>query len=294
MQNETLQVYESDKALIDSQVATAKAYPRNLEKCVTNCITAITKSNVSVAESCIYTIPRSGKKISGPSVYLAKLIAQNMQNFKFGARVVDIDHKHVTSEGVAIDLENNISASKQVKRLIIGNNGRFNEDMITVTGNAANSIAMRNAIFDVVPQWIVDKVLDTAKRKIIGDISSEEKLIARRTVIVDGFKNRYNVTEKEILYAAGKEAIEHIGEDEILALIGIENALKAGEASVDTVFKGKKSQTIIIEDDAVIKTINGCTSRQQLEQFRNNVKTNAQRQAFDDKWEFLKPINTTK
>lgn len=37
-----LQVYQQDKALIDMQIATAKRYPRNLQKAIQNCITIVT------------------------------------------------------------------------------------------------------------------------------------------------------------------------------------------------------------------------------------------------------------
>ncbi len=237
--------YQQDKAFIDMQISTAKAFPRNIRRAIQNAV-AIVGINQKTAEVCTYSLPRGGKPITGPSVHLAKILAQCWGNLRIDAKVVNIDQTHVTSEAVCFDLENNLAIKTQVKRLIIGKKGaRFSEDMITVTGNAANSIALRNAVLSVIPRGVVDEVYAAAKNAITGDISDQVKLVAKRKQVVEGLKDGFNVTEAEILKAIGKASIDFITAEDIITLTGIGTALKEGDTTVDQAFRGEKvnSQT---------------------------------------------------
>jgi hypothetical protein len=232
-------IFQQDRALIDTQVATAKQYPRNMSRATENAIFIVTLDKETAA-TCTYSVPRGGKAITGPSVHMAKILAQQWGNMRVEAKVVNIDEKQITSQAICFDLETNLAIKVEVKRSIIGNRGRFNDDMITVTGNAANSIAMRNAILAVIPRSVVDKVYKAAQSTIIGDISDETKLIARRKQLVDQLKDTYNVTEVEILGAVGKAAVTHLTAEDLVTLIGVGTAIKDGDTDVDRAFRGKK------------------------------------------------------
>src|SRR3982751_4425245 len=134
-QPDKLSLFQQEKAQIDIAVATAKQYPRNIRRAVENMVTIATLTKEG-AEACTYTVPRARKSIVGPSIHLAKIIAQNWGNMRIANKVVDIDLKHVTSQAICWDLESNVAIQTEVKRLIIGREGRFSDDMITVTGNA--------------------------------------------------------------------------------------------------------------------------------------------------------------
>lgn len=231
--------YTGDKAAIDVQVSTARAYPRNVRKCVENAISIVTM-DTETASTCNYAVPRGGKSITGPSVHLAKILANQWGNIRCEARVIEVDNKRVTSEGVCWDLENNVAIKATVKRSILTRSGRMSEDMITVTGNAANSIALRNAILSVIPKAVVDKVYKAAIQTITGDVSTENKLVARRAKVIKGLIEAYSVTEDEILQAVGKSSSSHLGADELATLIGIGQAIKDGDTTVDEAFRGKK------------------------------------------------------
>lgn len=233
-------IYQQDKAQIDVQISTAKAYPRNIRRSTDNAI-AIVSMDAETAKTCTYSVPRGGKAITGPSVHLAKILAQVWGNMRLEAKVVSIDAKQVTSEAICFDLETNLAIKAQVKRSIIGKQGRFNDDMITVTGNAANSIALRNAILSVIPRAVVEKVYGAAKQIITGDVSDNQKLITRRKVIIDELKDMYSINEKEILSAIGKAAIDHITADDLVVIVGIRQAIKDGDTTVELAFKGGKS-----------------------------------------------------
>ena len=232
-----IQLDSFDKANVDAQVSTAKRYPRNISRAVDNSIALATLDN-ETAQSMGYALPRGGKPITGPSVHLAKLVVSNWGNMRTEAKVVSVTDKEVISRGTAWDLENNNVSAFEVRRKITGKDGRrFNEDMITVTGNAANSIAYRNAVFAVVPKGIVDKIYKAAQKQITGDLSDEDKLIKRRANAIKFFHDEYAITEDEVLKLCGKQTVKQIKADEIALLIGIMQSLKDGDTTVDELMK---------------------------------------------------------
>lgn len=244
---ETLVVYEQDKAAIDGMIATAKQYPRNVRRSTDNALAIVTMDQETAA-TCTYSVPRGGKAITGPSVHLAKILAQSWGNLRIEAKVVAVDAKHVTSEAVCFDIENNLAIKVQVKRSIVNRDGkRFNDDMISVTGNASNSIALRNAILSVIPKAIVDRTYKAAISTITGDVSDKNKLLAKRKQVMDALKDGLSVTEAEILQSIGKASVDHIGSEELAVLIGYGTAIKDGDTSVDSVFRPSKSKQ---KDDA--------------------------------------------
>lgn len=240
-------VYQQDKAAIDVQIATAKHYPRNIRRATDNAIAIVTLDEAT-ARTCNYSVPRGGKAITGPSVHLAKILAQVWGNLRVEAKVIEIGPTQITSEAVCFDLENNLAIKTQVKRSIMGRQGRFNDDMITVTGNAANAIALRNAILSVIPRGVVDKVYNAAKHTITGDVSDKTKLIAKRKQVVDALRDTFEVTEKEILGSIGKASIDFVDADDLVTLTGIGQAIRDGDTTVDQAFRSAPTRPKTKED----------------------------------------------
>lgn len=228
-----MQVDAVERASVDSQVATAKMYPRNIKRSVDNSIVMATM-DAETAQSCGYALPRGGKPITGPSVHLAKIIVSNWGNMRTETKVVQITDTQVISRGTAWDLETNVASAFEVRRNIIDKHGkRFSEDMITVTGNAASSIAYRNAVFAVIPKAITDTVYKAAQRAITGDLSDEDKLIKRRTSAIKFFTDEYGISEEEVIKLCGKQTVNQIKGEEIALLLGMAQSLKDGDTTVD-------------------------------------------------------------
>ena len=228
-----VQVDAVERANVDSQVATAKQYPRSIKRSIDNSI-VIATMDAETAQSCGYALPRGGKPITGPSVHLAKIIVSNWGNMRTESKVVQITDKQIISRGTAWDLETNVASAFEVRRNIVDSKGkRFSDDMITVTGNAANSIAYRNAVFSVIPRAMVDKVYKAAQKYITGDLSDEEKLIKRRTDAINYFNDEYGITEAEVIKLCGKHTVQQIKANEIALLLGMVQSLKDGDTTVD-------------------------------------------------------------
>ena len=221
------------KAELDIAVTTAKAYPRDLKRFLDKTIMDVTLSQ-SIAEKCSYSVPRGGKNVEGPSVHLARICCANYQNLKVAVRIIANDGKTVTAQGICIDMENNYTASIEVKKKITDRYGNtFSEDMQIVTSNAACAIAFRNAVFQVVPSAFVTEIQEKAKEVAKGTIQDLE---TRRANCIAWFAGQ-GVTEKQVLDLAGVFSIADIGLDELFSLKSIQNSLVSGEQTIHSLFE---------------------------------------------------------
>ena len=232
-----IQMDAIEKANVDVQVSTAKQFPRNVTRAIQNSIVMAT-IDPETAQMMRYALPRGGKPITGPSVHLAKLIVSNWGNVRAEAKVVQITDSQVVSRGTCWDLENNVATAIEVRRNIKGKGGqRFSDDMITVVGNAANSIAFRNAVFSTIPKAVTDKVYRAAQECITGDLSDEAKLLQKRTNCLKFFNDEYGITEEEVIKLCGKQTVNQIKAEEIALMLGIYQSLKDGDTTVEEVME---------------------------------------------------------
>jgi hypothetical protein len=227
------------KAELDNQITTAKAYPRNITNFIRQAVTLATL-DVDTAESCLYALPRQGKVIEGPSVRLAEIIFSSYCNLRAGSQIISNDGKKIVSRGYCHDLETNVMVSMEVTRRITDKTGRpYNEDMQVVTGNAANAISFRNAIFKVIPMAITKGIITKVKDVIKGNIKD---ITSRRKQALLYFE-KLGVKKERVFEAIGVTGIESIGEDELITLIGFVNAIQNNETSIEDCFPEKKPET---------------------------------------------------
>jgi hypothetical protein len=230
------------RAEVDQQITTAHAYPRAKRagglRSIVNAITDLATLSEAAAEECVYALPRGGKPIKGPSVRLAEIIAGQYGNCRIGARVVHVDRfeKYVEAEGVFHDLESNTATTARVRRRITDKTGRLlSDDMILVTGNAAASIAKRNAILGGVPKAVWDPAYQAAHAVIAGDIKT---LAVKRDEAIKAFAI-WGVTPDQIFAALEAGGLDDIGLDEIATLRAMFKAIKDGEQKVEDYFPAK-------------------------------------------------------
>lgn len=244
MENEVLkiesvsveQIEAQHRAEYDIQISTAKNFPRELTRVKDNSI-AICTLDRETAESCRYALPRGGKTISGASVHMARIIAQQYGNLRVNSGVRMVSEKEIICEAVAFDLESNYAVKTEVRRKIVDKYGkRYNDDMVVMTGNAGNAIAYRNAVFSVVPKSIIDACYKAAQGMITGDVSDDTKLIKKRTEIIQKMKDAYKVSEDQILKAINLRSINQVKAEQIADLIAIGQAIKDGDTTVESIF----------------------------------------------------------
>lgn len=227
------------RAEIDIQISTAKAYPRSIKAFKQQALDMATFDE-ETASGCFYVLKRGDTPIEGPSARLAEIVLSAWGNVRADARIIGADDKEITAEAMTWDLERNVAIRVQVKRRITNKYGkRYSDDMITMTGNAACSIALRNSVFKVIPMVYTKSVYRAARQVAIGDISTLE---AKRAEAVAYF-GKMGITPDRVLAAIDKKSIEDVGLEDVASLKGIATALRDGDANIDEIFpaltKGK-------------------------------------------------------
>ena len=233
---DTTALGQIERAQIDMQIATARKYPRSLSKVKSNMLSFATLDQETAA-GCFYTLPGrkggDGKPLQGPSVRLAEIALSCYQHLRAGSRIIEDDGKFITAQGVVHDLENNVVISIEVKRRVTTKQGqRYSDDMIATTGNAACSIALRNATFRVIPMALVKPVYEAAKTLAIGDSKS---LVQRRADSISHFA-KMGVPKEKVCETLGVRAVEDIQLEHMEILIGYATAIKDGDVMIDEVF----------------------------------------------------------
>jgi len=227
------------RAEIDVQIATARRYPRSIERASKNILSLVTL-DTDMAGECIYALPRGGKPVQGASIRLAEIVFQCWGNARSDASVTHVDRveKVVIAEGTYHDLETNSASRTKVRRSIAGKNGKiFSDDMIIMAGNAACSIAKRNAILAGVPKTVWGRAYKQALEVVAGTLKT---LSVTRDNAIAAFAH-FGVKPEQIFPAIGVSGLQDIKLDHIPVLRGMYSALKNGEATVEEMFDPRKT-----------------------------------------------------
>ncbi len=228
--------YLPDNTLL-SQVDIAKRYPRDLMKCLANAM-IVFEVDPSFAERCKYKKPQGDKSVEGPTVHLARLIAQVYGNLRIDARIVQETDKKVVSEAIAWDLETNTAIRQEIHRSVfsVKNNRRFNDDMVITTSLAANAIALRNAVFSIIPRYFVDRMLQKAEEVLKNDFSDNVKFSKRKIDMFEFFLKE-GIQPQQIYAHIGVSNENQITRDQLIDLVQIAQSIKDGDAKASEIFK---------------------------------------------------------
>lgn len=249
MENEVIRIEKAEmlqavnRAEVDIQISTAKQYPRDLPQ-VLNRIATYAMMDRETAEDCFYVLRRQGRDgaasvIEGLSVRMAEIIASSWGNLRIQTRIVGNDGKMITAQAMCHDLETNVAVCKEVSRSIAYKNGAtYSQDMQIVTGNAAASIAFRNAVLSVIPKAVTKNIINQVKQVALGQSIDLEQ--SRQNVIA--YFAKIGVTKEQLLLYLGKNAIEEIDQQSIYELRATANAIKEGTTTVQETFVEPEKQ----------------------------------------------------
>lgn len=243
-QAEVLQSIE--RAEVDVQISTAMRYPMHKTRDqiydIVEQIATIATLDPETAESCFYVMQRGrgadAKTIEGVSVRLAEIIAHSWGNLRIQTRIVGNDGRFVTAQGICHDLERNVAYSATTSRRITDRNGKtYSDDMQVVTSNAAASIAMRNAIMKAVPMAVVKRAVNEIKQVALGSATDLTTRIQRMFAFFEGL----GVTKQEILNFLGVKSQDGIDREMVFNLLGLAQAIKEGDTTVQETFRTNKA-----------------------------------------------------
>lgn len=222
------------QAELNQAVTTAKAFPRRVPDVVRKIMELATIDEESAKES-VYALPRGGKPIKGASIRFAEIVASMWGNCHTASRVVAVDKfdKVVIAEGVFLDLETGMKRTAQIRRRIVDKYGKlYNDDMIVVTGNAAASIAMREAILKGIPRAVWRQAYEHCERVLAGDV----KTLNERREKAIGLFAAWGVKPEQVFAALDVKSIDDVGLDQISTLQAMREAIKSGAQTVEDYF----------------------------------------------------------
>lgn len=237
------------KTDVEMQVKIAKDYPRDIKQFI-NELNEMVFIDKEVYENCFYAYHRkdydgkmdkkelvkthnqeiSSKQkekniIIGPSIRLAEIALACWGNAKAASFVVSEDDKFVTAEGIFWDTQKNLEIRKQVKSSIAGKYGKYSDNLIAVTCNAACSKAFRNAVFTGIPRIYIDSIFNECKKRMLDDFEeNRNKCFA--------YFNSQGVETERLLAFFNCANLEDFTINELMASRGILNAIKDGECSL--------------------------------------------------------------
>lgn len=224
-------------AEINQQVATAKRFPRRRDVEITNEIMGRAAFDEETAAECMYSLPRAGKDITGPSIRFAELVFVSFGNLRAGARFVELDTKDprraaVVIEGVCLDLQTNVAQNIPVRRSIVGKKGMFGADMTNIAFSAGAAIARREAILKTVPKAIWGPAYKRVISVLQGDANT---LKDRRAKLIDAFGRR-DIKPERVFAAIGVKSIEDVTIEHLPRLFGMLTALADGSETPESLF----------------------------------------------------------
>jgi hypothetical protein len=220
--------------VIDKDVLTARAFPRDIRQAVKNIELTIEMSPETSA-SCYYTLPRAGKSITGASVRLAEICFSFWGNMQAGTRVISNNGQSVVIEGWCLDLESNIKVTHEVSKGIVTKEGKpYSTDMQNTTIAAASAIAFRNVIFKTIPKVFIDQALQKAMDMAVMT-HNQEAFEKKRQVVFEGLE-RLGVSPDRALTFFGKSSVQEIGQEDLKVIIGVGTSIKEGMIKAEEAF----------------------------------------------------------
>jgi hypothetical protein len=232
-----------ESAQINQQIATAKRYPRNIDK-VLKSMTAMVSLDEDTAASCFYSIPRGKddggrqKYIEGPSIRMAEIAVSCYGNLRVATRIIDevLDGPtpHVKVQAVTHDLESNVAVCLEKRRRITKkrNATRPDEDDLNLAVNSCAALAFRDSVFKVIPGVLTKKAYQTAREVAIGDA----KTLSSRIDRAFAWFLKIGISNPRVLKAIEKDAIGNVTAEDLATLTGFMTAIKDGAATIESVF----------------------------------------------------------
>lgn len=229
---------EAQRAIAEVQgaIISAKKFPRDQ-------FTAIKKirescKRLSLAEKALYQYDRGGKMITGPSIRLAEVLAQNWGNLDAGVRELGRREGVSDAESYAWDLETNNRQTRTFQVPHIRYSKQWGMKKLTDPRDIYETVAnmgarrLRACIMAVIPGDVQDIAVEEVKNTIArGD---GKPLIDRVRHMVEEFA-KLGVPKKLMEKRLGHD-LEDTTVNELVDLIAIYRTLKDGQAHASRFF----------------------------------------------------------
>lgn len=211
---------------VQAQVLMARRFPRDPVAAVDRILGECDRP--SLAEKAVYTYPRGGQQVSGPSVRLAESIARNWGNISCG--IIEVERKGPESSMLAYawDLETNVQIRKEFKVAHTrdtrqGSRTLTDErDIYEMTANQG-ARRLRACILGLIPGDVVDAAVERCRRTMTAHIGDLPSAIQKMVQVFDGMGVTKSQIEKRL-----RHRIEATNAAEIVGLRTIYESIRDG------------------------------------------------------------------
>lgn len=220
---------------VQAAMVIAQKFPRNVDASYARIMNSCKRK--SLAERAMYEYPRGGENVTGPSIRLAEMLAQNWGNIDFG--IVELAQRPGESEVMSYcwDLETNTRQTKiftvpHVRQTKKG--AKALTDPRDIYEMVANQGArrLRACILGVIPGDIVDAALQECNKTLRTD---KEPLADRVRKMVAVFQNEMGIPMECLEQYIGCKT-SAFTEQSIVRLRGVYTAIAEGRANREDYF----------------------------------------------------------
>ena len=227
---------------VQGAIFMAKKYPRDEYEAMERIKRACQRQ--SLAEQAIYSYPKGGTNVTGPSIRLAESLAQTWGNIDFG--IIELENKNGSSQLMAYawDLETNTRVTKifSVEHKRDTKKGSYaltdSREIYELTANFGTR-RLRACILGVIPGDVVEIAVNECKQTVMN--RDKTPIQERINKLLAAFKKDYKVTKEQLEKYAGMN-LASFGNEEVFAFQGIYKALKDGQAKVADYFEPEKQE----------------------------------------------------
>lgn len=228
-------------ARIQGEIFMAKRFPRNeaeaIKKIVDQC------GRLRLAEQSTYQYAKGGSDISGPSIRLLEVCAQNWQNIRYGWEIIEQYAEYTHCRAYAYDVQTNTQAERvfDVRHWIdTKSGGRAPNDARELYELCANmaSRRVRACLQQVIPGDVIDEAIDACKRTVNNSVKlGSNGRIPPETIskMKDAFR-AYGVTPEQLDNFVQRPC-ENMTAGQYVRLRRIYTSLKDGVATASDFFK---------------------------------------------------------
>lgn len=235
---------DSQRAIAEVQAALviAKQFPRNPIEAYDKIMNACQRSGL--AQSAVYSYARGGSSVTGPSIRLAEMLAQNWGNIQYGIRELSSENGESTVEAFAWDVETNTRQTKvfQVPHMRYTRNGSKKlSDPRDIYELVANNGArrLRACILGVIPGDVIDDAVAQCERTIHASADTSLEAVQK---LVQAFE-QFSVSKKDIEDYIQRR-LEAITAANIVSLRKIFTSLRDGMSTPKDWFKNAVSKEV--------------------------------------------------
>lgn len=234
---------------VQGQIFMARQFPRDIELCRRRL--AKECSRINLAEQALYSYPRGGTTVTGPSIRLAEAAMRSFGNMAAG--IIEVERREGESSLIAYswDFESNVRHEIQFRVAHVRDTKKGGKQEVSderdIYEIAANNGARRKraCILAIIPGDLIDEAVATCKLTLSDSIKDLDKT---KKQMFAGFM-KFGVTVQMIEKRLGHRQ-ESVRPEEIITLRAVYNSIKEGMAPASQYFDFEKAPEDIVKPAA--------------------------------------------